>query len=75
MEREIWFEKALWSYVPCHWKGFAVIAAFTFPTVIGVLLGQWALDLTGHSNVNWLPFPLFFVPALFSLLAIAKCHS
>jgi hypothetical protein len=24
---ETWFERRLWSYVPCHWKGVAVLFA------------------------------------------------
>jgi len=23
--REIWFQRWLWSWVPCHWKGWLVI--------------------------------------------------
>jgi len=25
--REIWFDRVLWSYMPCNWKGWALIAA------------------------------------------------
>ena len=28
MGREIWFERWLWSWMPCHWKGWAAIAGF-----------------------------------------------
>ncbi len=27
MDREIWFRRWLWSYVPVHWKGLALILA------------------------------------------------
>jgi hypothetical protein len=23
---EIWFERVFWSYMPCHWKGWGVLA-------------------------------------------------
>lgn len=75
MEREVWFEKILWSYMPCHWKGVAVMAAFIIPTVVAILAGQWMLDVIGYRSADWLPFPLFFFPAFFSLLVVAKRHS
>jgi hypothetical protein len=24
--REIWFDRILWSWMPCHWKGWAMLA-------------------------------------------------
>ena len=27
MSDDSWFVKVGWSYVPCHWKGFALICA------------------------------------------------
>jgi hypothetical protein len=47
VRREIWFDKVLWSYIPCHWKGWAVSVAFVLPTVLGSLLGQSILDHLG----------------------------
>jgi hypothetical protein len=75
MDREIWFEKVLWSYMPCHWKGWAVLFAFIFPTVIAIIVTQKALVASGHSDVDWLPWLIFFLPALVSLMAITKRHS
>ncbi|WP_230769320.1 hypothetical protein [Sphingomonas sp. Leaf4] len=75
MQREVWFEKVAWSYVPCHWKGFAVMAAIIIPTVTAILLEQMTLNRLGYPNADLLAFAIFFVPALFSLLVIAKRHS
>lgn len=75
MEREVWFEKILWSYMPCHWKGVAVIVAFAIPTIFAILFGQWAFDALGYRDADWLAFPLFFFPAYISLMGTAKRHS
>ena len=75
MKREIWFEKVLWSYMPCHWKGWAILFAIALLTVIAIMLTQKALAAFGHSDADWLPWVIFFLPALVSLMAIAKRHS
>jgi hypothetical protein len=75
VRREIWFHKILWSYMPCHWKGLAVMAAVIFPTVVAIIAGQAALDAVGYASADWLPFPVFFIPALLFLLSVAKRHS
>jgi hypothetical protein len=75
LEREIWFEKMGLSYIPCHWKGFAVIGAVILLTLGAMLLGQLALDRLGCGSVDWLAFPAFFIPALIFLLGVAKRHS
>lgn len=75
LEREIWFEKIGVGYMPCHWKGFAVMAGVILPTLGAMFFGQLALDRLGYGSVDWLAFPLFFIPALFFLLGVAKGHS
>jgi len=61
--------------MPCHWKGWAVMAAIILPTVCGAMLGEWALDALGYKSAHDLPFLIFFVAAWLSLMAIAKRHS
>jgi len=46
MEREIWFEKWLWSYMPCHWKGVAALFA-----VIALTLA--AMSSSGMPSAMW----------------------
>jgi hypothetical protein len=75
LQHEIWFEKVAWSYMPCHWKGFGVLAAVILPTVAAILVSQAVLDRLGYRTVDWLPFPIFFTTALLFLLGMAKRHS
>ena len=75
MQREVWFEKVAWSYMPCHWKGFGVLAAVTLPTVAAIMVGQAVLGGLGYRTLDWLPFPIFLTPTLLFLLGIAKRHS
>ena len=72
---EVWFEKVAWSYMPCHWKGVAVMAGVILPTVAAIILGQAALDRLDYGSADWLPFPIFFILAFLLLLGIAKRHS
>lgn len=75
MQREVWFQRVAWSYVPCHWKGFAVMAAVILPTLTAIFVGQMVLDVLGYRSADWLPLPVFLIPALLLLLGIAKRHS
>lgn len=75
MEREFWFYKVGPSYIPCHWKGFAVMGGVILPTLCAMLLGKLALDSLGYGSLDWLAFPAFFIPALIFLLVVAKRHS
>ncbi|MFS0735722.1 hypothetical protein ABC347_01615 [Sphingomonas sp. 1P06PA] len=74
VQREVWFHKVAWSYIPCHWKGFAMMAAIIFPTVVAIIVGQMVLGSLGYGDVDWLPLAIF-IPALLILLRIAKRHS
>jgi hypothetical protein len=75
MDSEIWFEKIGWAYIPCHWKGMAVIAAFAIPVVGASLVGDRLLATFGYADAQGVPFLIALLPALFSALAIAKRHS
>ena len=61
--------------MPCHWKGFGVLAAVTLPTVAAIMVGQAVLGGLGYRTLDWLPFPIFLTPTLLFLLGIAKRHS
>lgn len=75
MQREVWFSNVAWSYMPCHWKGFAVMAVTIFPTVAAIVLTQRLLSSLGYGRAEWLAFVIFFVPAWLFLLGVAKRHS
>lgn len=71
---EIWFERWLWSYVPCHWKGWAVLFLHLAPfgAVIGlVVFVANLLEREWISDLVVIPF----IVALFSLSRIAKRRS
>jgi hypothetical protein len=56
--REVWFDRILWSYWPCHWKGWALILA----TVVGGNLCIWTLvaisEALGQNHAAWPFLPL-----------------
>jgi hypothetical protein len=75
LQREVWFEKVAWSYVPCHRKGFAVMAAVILPTLAAIFVGQTVLAQLDYHSADWLPVLIFFIPALPFLLMVAMRHS
>lgn len=74
MEREIWFEKWAWSYVPCHWKGCAAMTAVIMPTIATILLVHSAADAVGFPYADWLDLAIFLVGWI-TIMGIAKRHS
>ena len=54
--REIWFERWLWSYMPCHWKGWALIAVFALGINMLFWVLSWAVAALGHADWNWVEF-------------------
>jgi hypothetical protein len=72
--REIWFERWHWRYIPCHWKGWALLAVFAFAfNAIGWIL-DWLVNGLGRPEWEWVPF-LIFVPGVLWLAAIAERHT
>jgi len=74
MQREIWFEKILWSYMPCHWKGWAAMMAVIAPTLAAFFLVQYAANALGYKHDDWLVIPILLAGWL-SMMKIAKRHS
>lgn len=70
MDREIWFDKVLWSYMPCHWKGIAAMFAVIAPMLAAILLAQ---HFAGD-DADWLQVPIFLA-GLLTMLVICKRHS
>lgn len=70
MEREIWFDKIGWSYMPCHWKGVAVLAAVIAFTLAAIFLAR---HITGD-DADWLVIPIFLA-GFITLEMISKRHS
>jgi len=74
MEREIWFEKILWSYMPCHWKGWAAMMAVIVATLAAIFLARHVANALGYKNDDWLVIPIFLA-GLLSMMRITKRHS
>lgn len=70
MEREIWFEKWLWSYVPCHWKGVAALFAVAGSTAATAALSCYVAG----AAVDWFVIPVILA-GLLTMLAICRRHS
>lgn len=73
-DNEIWFERWLWSYMPCHWKGWIIVILHIAATLAMASLLTLAAN---HFQQEWISdlaiIPL--VAALFSLSLISKRHS
>ena len=74
MQREIWFEKILWSYVPCHWKGWAAMTAIIAPTIAAIFLARYVTNAFGYKDGDWLMVAIFLAGWL-SMMIVAKRHS
>ena len=61
--------------MPCHWKGWATMAAIIIPTVVLILSAKVVLDKLGYDRAADLSFIAFFLPGWVFLLSIAKRHS
>lgn len=76
MNREIWFYR-IWLayYLPCHWKGVAVLVGLISFIGVGAFGGQALLDALGFHDADWIAFPLFFLAGFVPLIVIAHRHS
>lgn len=57
--REIWFERWLWSWMPCHWKGWALIAGVVVTANACLWLLLWGTGAMNQSDASW-PFLIIF---------------
>lgn len=71
--REIWFERILWSWLPCHWKGWGLIVAVVLSANIAVWLALWIAWALGDED-PWWPF-LLLIPFIARGLWLAERHS
>jgi hypothetical protein len=69
--REIWFDRWLWSYLPCHWKGWSLLLGVV-AAANGVL---WLLIWLLHAQEDdWRPF-LVLPAAIIAGLILSERHS
>lgn len=70
MDREIWFDKIRWSYMPCHWKGAVAMVAVIAPTLAAIFLARHIVG----DDADWVQVPVFLT-GLLTMLMICKRHS
>jgi len=71
--REIWFDRVLWSYFPCHWKSWALIAGVVAAANVCVWALIWISGAMKKPDADW-PF-LVMVPFLLLSWWLAERHS
>lgn len=74
MSEEIWFRKWLWSYVPVHWKGLALM----FGAIVSVFACFGVLVIAAERFESpgiafTIPVPFLYI--LITTLRIARRHS
>ena len=52
--REVWYQRALWNFWPCHWKGWLVDLTITAITLAAVFGLNGLADDLGHSDLDWI---------------------
>ncbi len=71
---EIWYEKFAWSYVPCHWKGGALLVLIVAGANASLWLAIWLMGATGDSGPPLTAF-LTLVPWFALMFWMAQRHS
>jgi hypothetical protein len=69
--QEIWFDRWLWSYMPCHWKGWALIAGVVTAGNAALWMLIWLLHAKDDDPR---PF-LVLIPTGLIGLVLAERHS
>lgn len=70
--REIWFDRWLWSYMPCHWKGWVLIATIAASANSGVWLLIWLFHAKDDDAG---PFFFLLLPMVIVGWVMAERHS
>ena len=73
-DQKIWFERWWWSYMPCHWKGWALIAAFAL--AIGLVAGmlEWVVHALGRPDLDWIDSAAI-LPGFLWLWVVTERHT
>jgi peptidoglycan/LPS O-acetylase OafA/YrhL len=71
--REIWFDRVLWSWVPCHWKGWALILGVVAAANASFWLLIWVSGEMNKANAGW-PY-LVLIPFIALGWWLAERHS
>lgn len=71
--REIWFDRVLWSWMPCHWKGWALIAGVVGAAMACFWLLTWVSGEMNKPDASWPD--LVFIPFVALSWWLAERHS
>ena len=71
-EGEIWFERWMWSYMPCHWKGWCLLAVMVF---VVILANVAIIPLAILEPSQDIAFIISMGLAVIALSRIARKHS
>ncbi|MBV5268745.1 MAG: hypothetical protein JZU55_00990 [Afipia sp.] len=74
MSKEIWFEKFMWAYMPCHWKGWAFLAGVAAIVVPVLIVIEKISSRPGWESVDFL-FIVVLVCAFIFTGIVARRHS
>jgi hypothetical protein len=58
---EIWFARVLWSYMPIHWKGWALLLGLAFGIIVLIQIISRVISAIGHpewEGVEFIPIPV-----------------
>jgi len=69
--REIWFDRWLWGYMPCHWKGWLLTLGGIFTVNASIWLLIWLLHAQGDDQRPFLALPI----GIIAILLLAERHS
>jgi len=54
-EREIWFRRVMWGFVPNHWKGWTLYAVSMVGFFAIYYLLTWLIGMLGHPQWELIP--------------------
>lgn len=74
MKRDIWFERVLWGYMPCHWKGWAFLIGMASIFVPVLIVIDKYSAVAGWGFLDYLFMPILGMVVIFSWI-VASRHS
>ena len=71
---EIWFDRFLGSYMPCHWKGLLALVLMVALTMSAIFAAEYLLVEAGREDLKDWSFLLIFLGWVWMML-LARKHS
>ena len=73
-DRDIWFERILWSYMPCHWKGWFALVVFSCVTLSLIFITEAILEAIALSKYTDFA-DIWFIAGFIWMMRFSKRHS